>query len=299
MKAETHVAPATVPRALAQFFIRVTASLQERRPRTMKHADTFAVFDHNGDALAGPGSPEGIYHRDTRYLSHLYMTVDGHRPLLLSSTIRDDNAVLICDLTNPEIAGPEGERLIAQDLVHIHRSRLFRTPAPSSGWRSATTTRKPATLASPSRSPPTSPTSSKSAAPSAPAAACCTRRRSRPTPSPWPTPGSMACAARRGCSSSPRRPASAPARSLSRSTSPRGRRNPHPVIPHGGYDHVFKVKPAHQELPACPASWMIVRRRRTTMPPKDAKTDARGRGASKVAEISEGWMEGHPVADLQ
>ena len=82
MKAETEVAPATVPRALAQFFIPVTASLQERRPRTMKHADTFAVFDHNGDALAGPGSPEGIYHRDTRYLSHLYMTVDGHRPLL-------------------------------------------------------------------------------------------------------------------------------------------------------------------------------------------------------------------------
>ena len=125
MKAETQVAPATVPRALAQFFIPVTASLQERRPRTMKHADTFAVFDHNGDALAGPGSPEGIYHRDTRYLSHLYLTVDGHRPLLLNSTIRDDNAVLVCDLTNPEITGPEGERLIAQDLVHIHRTRFL------------------------------------------------------------------------------------------------------------------------------------------------------------------------------
>ena len=129
MKAETKAAAAaardTVPTALAQFFIPITASLQERRPRTMKHGDTFGVFDHNGDALAGPGSPEGIYHRDTRYLSHLYLTVDGHRPLLLSSTIRDDNAVLICDLTNPEIADPEGERLIAQDLVHIRRTRFL------------------------------------------------------------------------------------------------------------------------------------------------------------------------------
>ena len=129
MKAETKAAAAaardTVPTALAQFFIPITASLQERRPRTMKHGDTFGVFDHNGDALAGPGSPEGIYHRDTRYLSHLYLTVDGHRPLLLSSTIRDDNAVLICDLTNPEIAGPEGERLIARDLVHIRRTRFL------------------------------------------------------------------------------------------------------------------------------------------------------------------------------
>jgi hypothetical protein len=44
---------------LAQFFIPATASLQERRPRTLKHGDTFAVFDHNGDALSGPGSPEG------------------------------------------------------------------------------------------------------------------------------------------------------------------------------------------------------------------------------------------------
>ena len=38
---------------LVQFFIPATASLQERRPRTLKHGDTFAVFDHNGDALSG------------------------------------------------------------------------------------------------------------------------------------------------------------------------------------------------------------------------------------------------------
>ena len=112
-------------RATAQFFIPATASLQERRPRTMKHGDTFAVFDHNGDALAGAGSPEGIYHRDTRHLSHLYLTVDGMRPLLLSSTVRDDNAVLICDLTNPEITDAGGGRLIAQDLFHIRRTRFL------------------------------------------------------------------------------------------------------------------------------------------------------------------------------
>ena len=80
MKHQEAAAPA--PRTTPQFFIPFTASLQERRPRTLKHGDTFAVFDHNGDALAGPGSPEGIYHRDTRHLSHLYLTVDGHRPML-------------------------------------------------------------------------------------------------------------------------------------------------------------------------------------------------------------------------
>jgi hypothetical protein len=46
-------------------------SLQEQRPRSMKHGDTFAVYDHNGDVLSGLGSPEGLYHADTRHLSHL------------------------------------------------------------------------------------------------------------------------------------------------------------------------------------------------------------------------------------
>ena len=44
---------------------------RERRTRALKHGDTFAMFDDNGDVTAAPGSPEGIFHRDTRHLSHL------------------------------------------------------------------------------------------------------------------------------------------------------------------------------------------------------------------------------------
>jgi len=47
--APTPGAPGT---PLAQFFIPAAASLQERRPRTLKHGDTFAVFDHNGEQAA-------------------------------------------------------------------------------------------------------------------------------------------------------------------------------------------------------------------------------------------------------
>lgn len=115
-------APATAP--IAQFFIPAAASLQERRPRTLKHGDTFAVFDHNGDALSGPGSPEGIYHRDTRHLSHLYLTIGDARPLLLSSTLRDDNATLTCDLTNPDLYD-EGKLVLEHDLVHVRRTRFL------------------------------------------------------------------------------------------------------------------------------------------------------------------------------
>src|SRR5690606_27257473 len=105
--------------------IPASASLQERRPRTLKHDDTFGVFDHNGDILSGPGSPEGIYHRDTRHLSHLYLTLAGERPMLLSSTVRDNNAILSCDLTNPDIFDAEGRKILEHDLLHIRRSRFL------------------------------------------------------------------------------------------------------------------------------------------------------------------------------
>ena len=109
----------------APFLIPATNSLQERQQRTLKQGDTFALFDHNGDSVAGPGNPEGIYHRDTRYLSHLYLTIEGVRPILLSSTLRDDNATLTCDLTNPDLYDSRGHILIEHDLIHIRRSRFL------------------------------------------------------------------------------------------------------------------------------------------------------------------------------
>ncbi|WP_309085344.1 amylo-alpha-1,6-glucosidase [Chelativorans sp.] len=107
-----------------QFFIAASAPLQERRPRTQKHGDTFSMFDHNGDALSGPGSPEGIFHRDTRYLSHFFLTIGGERPLLLSSMLRDDNALLTFDLANPDLY-EDGKLTLQHDLIHIRRTRFL------------------------------------------------------------------------------------------------------------------------------------------------------------------------------
>ncbi|MBT2246327.1 MULTISPECIES: amylo-alpha-1,6-glucosidase [Sphingobium] len=111
--------------AQTQFFIPATASLHERRPRTLKHGDSFAVFDHSGDAISGPGSPEGLYHRDTRHLSHLYLTVNNMRPILLSSALRDDNAMLTCDLANPDFPGDDGRVEVEHDLIHLRRTRFL------------------------------------------------------------------------------------------------------------------------------------------------------------------------------
>ena len=88
----------------SQFSIAAGATFQERRTRTLKHGDTFAVFDHRGDMGIEAGSTEGLYHRDTRILSKLTLLLEEGRPLLLSSTIRDDNTAFSADLSNPDLA---------------------------------------------------------------------------------------------------------------------------------------------------------------------------------------------------
>lgn len=108
-----------------EYAVSASVSLQERRPRTLKHGDAFAVFDRNGDALAGPESPDGFYARDTRYLSHYYLTLDGTHPMLLSSTLRDDNATLTVDLTNPDLRDASGAIAVEHDRIHLRRSRFL------------------------------------------------------------------------------------------------------------------------------------------------------------------------------
>ncbi len=106
------------------FAIAATASLQERRSRTLKYGDMFAVFDQNGDLALGEGGVEGLYASDTRYLSQLHLRLSGARPILLSSTTRDDNATLTCDLTNPDLYEEDGT-LLEHDLIHIRRTKFL------------------------------------------------------------------------------------------------------------------------------------------------------------------------------
>src|ERR1700694_1248670 len=70
-----------------------------RPRRTLKHADTFAVFDAHGDMGASAGGPDGLFDHDTRFLSRLELLIGGTQPLLLGSSIRDDNVTLSVDLT--------------------------------------------------------------------------------------------------------------------------------------------------------------------------------------------------------
>jgi glycogen debranching enzyme len=104
----------------APFYIPATGSASRPR-RTLKHNDTFAVFDSHGDIGASGGGPDGLFDCDTRYLSHLELMINGTQPLLLGSAIKDDNLNYYVDLTNPDIYADD-RIVLLKDTVHIART---------------------------------------------------------------------------------------------------------------------------------------------------------------------------------
>src|SRR6516165_3082821 len=117
------IGPALDALAEAPFYIPST-SPSARPRRTLKHADTFAVFDSHGDMGASAGGPDGLFDHDTRFLSRLELVLGGTQPLPLGSSISDDNVTLSVDLTNADIVH-DGQIVLPRDTLHVVRSSLL------------------------------------------------------------------------------------------------------------------------------------------------------------------------------
>src|SRR5262245_2181404 len=110
--------------AESQFYIPARTSLDPDATTRLKHGDTFAVFHASGDILGFEGNTDGIYHKDTRHLSHFEMRLDGARALVLSSGMQSDNAALVVDLTNPDYL-QDDKITLAKDTLHIQRLKFL------------------------------------------------------------------------------------------------------------------------------------------------------------------------------
>lgn len=99
-------------------------SLLATQRRTLKHGDTYAMFDDYGDILSFEGSPAGLFHQDMRHLSTLVFSVEGRAPLLLSSTVQRNNFLLNVDLTNPDIY-IDDRLALDKDSFHIARTKFL------------------------------------------------------------------------------------------------------------------------------------------------------------------------------
>jgi glycogen debranching enzyme len=107
-----------------EFYIRSSSHRIDVRTRVLKQGDTFAVFDRFGDIEPFGTGELGMYYQDTRFLSRLTLKLGKDRPLLLSSTVREDNAVLAVDATNPDV-WRNGEMVVSRGTVHIFRSKIL------------------------------------------------------------------------------------------------------------------------------------------------------------------------------
>lgn len=109
-----------------QWYVTANAKVEEPT-RVLKHGDTFGVFDSHGDIFQstpetnGELTKQGLYHAGTRYLSHWELRINGQRPLLLGSTIKEDNSLLVVDMTTPDLYRGDS-LLIPKGSVHIFRS---------------------------------------------------------------------------------------------------------------------------------------------------------------------------------
>jgi glycogen debranching enzyme len=90
--------------------------------RVIKHNDLFLMTDHHGD-IPEDRAQDGLYMRDTRFLSRMELTINGKRPLLLSSAA-DENHLARIRMTN-EHEEIDGELKLWRESVELNRERFI------------------------------------------------------------------------------------------------------------------------------------------------------------------------------
>ena len=107
-----------------RWYVAATSSRADDRTRVLKHGETFGVFDRHGDIQHIGIGEQGIYHEGTRFLSRFELSINERRPMLLNSTVKEDNTLLTVDLTTPDLYA-DGRLVLPKDTLHIFRRKLI------------------------------------------------------------------------------------------------------------------------------------------------------------------------------
>jgi glycogen debranching enzyme len=123
-----------------RWYILATSPYGDDRTRVLKQDTTFGVFDRHGDVLPLGLGEQGLFHDGTRFLSRFALTVNGRRPLLLSSTVVETNDFLVVDLTNPDLVlddDPDAaDRPVSpRGSIHLLRSKFLWQGVLYERWR--------------------------------------------------------------------------------------------------------------------------------------------------------------------
>ncbi len=94
------------------------------RVLAVKEGDTFLYSDTHGDLGDERDLGLGLYHRDTRFLSHMTMRISGREPVLLSSSAERAYMSHV-DMTNPDLY-EWGVLSVPQQTLNIRRVRAIK-----------------------------------------------------------------------------------------------------------------------------------------------------------------------------
>ena len=88
----------------------------------IKEGETFLYADTEGNLDDRKEYGLGLYHQDTRFLSHFRMWLSGREPVLLSSS--SERAYMShVDLTNPDLFDETGQLSVPQQTLNVRRTR--------------------------------------------------------------------------------------------------------------------------------------------------------------------------------
>jgi glycogen debranching enzyme len=116
-----------IVRVKDEYYVKATSALADDRTRVLKYGDTFAVLNRYGDIEPIGYGQFGLFHSETRHLSRMTLQLNQQTPMLLSSTIRDDNAFLAVDMTNFDTStiGTKTENGLPRETIHLFRSKFL------------------------------------------------------------------------------------------------------------------------------------------------------------------------------
>ncbi len=90
---------------------------------TIKEDDIFLVSDRLGDIPADGGLAVGLFYRDTRYLSLYELSINGQRPVVLTSSA-EHNFMANLQFATPRLDLPDG-RVVLPATISVWRNRFI------------------------------------------------------------------------------------------------------------------------------------------------------------------------------
>jgi glycogen debranching enzyme len=91
-------------------------------PEVLKQGRLFLVSDKDGEVSTGCKCGMGLYHEDTRFLSHLTLRLAGQTPTLLSGSTERTNLGHI-EFVNPSLTLADGNH-VRQETMHLSLARV-------------------------------------------------------------------------------------------------------------------------------------------------------------------------------